>query len=126
MADFALANSIVWYGNFSFSLLIVIYLGVAVAILSLNIGTSCKFLNVSQCFWSTFVAFIWYSAPSNTTIVEYFISYFSIKISFIFFILSSTEDVSPIVLKKSCKTLKLFACLCKLLNSCILRWICTL
>jgi len=71
------------------------YLGFAVVILSLNISSFCKFLNVSQCFLSTFDAFTTYSVPSKTTIVEYLIAYSSIKISFIFTIFSSTLDVSP-------------------------------
>ena len=72
--------------------------------LSLNISTSCKLLKDCQCLGSTFDAFTTYSAPSKTTIVEYLISYFSIKISFIFLILSSTEVVSPIAVIKSCTT----------------------
>ena len=75
--------------------------------LSLNMSTSCNDFNESQCFLSTFEAFTSYSAPLNTTIVEYFISYFSISISLIFFIFSSTDVASPIVLIKSCTTCKL-------------------
>ena len=40
-------------------------------------------------------------------IVEYFISYFSNKISLILLIFSSTVDTSPIVFIKSCNTLGL-------------------
>ena len=104
IADFALPNSICWYGNLSLSLFTVTYLGVACATLSLNISTSWSDFNDFQCFWFTFDALISYSAPLKTTIVEYLISYFSINISFILFILSSTFDVSPIVLIKSCTT----------------------
>ena len=40
--------------------------------LSLKISSSPNFVNVCQCFSSTFDAFNSYSAPLNTTIVEYF------------------------------------------------------
>ena len=69
--------------------------------LSLNISTSCNDFKDSQCLSSTLEALISYSVPLKTTIVEYFISYFSINISLIFLIFSSTDEVSPIVFIKS-------------------------
>jgi len=63
IADFALANSIFWYGSFSPSLFTVIYFEIPVSILSLNIGSNCNVFRADQCFSATFVAFITYSAP---------------------------------------------------------------
>ena len=47
----------------------VTYLGCAVVMLSLKISSSCKLLNVSQCFWSTFDAFTTYSATQHQQFV---------------------------------------------------------
>ena len=66
-----------------------------------------EIFKVSQCLESTFVAFITYSAPLYITIVEYFISYLSIRISFILLIFSSTDFSCDIVSIKSCRIFKL-------------------
>ena len=102
IVDFALSNSESKYGNFS-PLFVVIYLGVAFSMLSINISWLCKFSNVLQCFSFTFDASIVYLLPSKITIVEYFISYFSINISFILVIFSfEVIMLFPIIFIKSC------------------------
>ena len=50
--------------NILLAVFMVIYLGVAVWILSLNTSSLCKFFKLSQCFSATLDALIVYSAPS--------------------------------------------------------------